>query len=80
MEEKLFIEYLAKQIVDDPAQVAVNVVEGERNTVLELTVGENDVGKIIGRRGRIAHAIRTLLSATATKTGRRVVLEIIDKK
>lgn len=76
--EKDLVEYIAKSLVDDPAGVAVNIIEGEKSTILELKVSENDIGKVIGKHGRIAKAIRTILSASATKTGKRVVLEILD--
>lgn len=75
---KDLVEYIAKSLVDDPSGVQVNEVEGEKSTILELKVAEGDVGKVIGKHGRIAKAIRTILSASATKTGKRVVLEILD--
>lgn len=78
MEEKELVEYLAKRLVDKPDAVSINVVEDEKGVVLELTVDPDDVGKVIGKRGRIAHALRTLLSASGIKTGRRVALDIID--
>lgn len=78
MEEKELIEYLAKKLVDDPAGVNVKMIEGEKSTILELKVSQEDIGKIIGKRGRIAHALRTILFASSMKSGRRVVLEIID--
>jgi uncharacterized protein len=76
--EKDLVEYIAKSLVDDPSGVVVNMIEGEKSTILELKVSESDIGKVIGKQGRIARAIRTLLSASATKTGKRVVLEILD--
>jgi len=76
--EKDLVEYIAKSLVDDPAGVVVNVVEGDRSTILELKVSDSDIGKVIGKQGRIARAMRTLLSASATKSGKRVVLEILD--
>ena len=78
MEEKELIEYLAKKLVDDPDGVNVNMIEGEKSMILELKVSQDDIGKIIGKRGRIAHALRTILFASSMKSGRRVVLEIID--
>ncbi len=78
MEEKELVEYLAKKLVDNPEDVNVSVVEGEKSTILELKVSQDDIGKIIGKRGRIAHALRTILLASSMKSGRRVVLEIID--
>ncbi len=76
--EKDLVEYIAKSLVDEPAEVVVNIIEGEKSTILELKVSPNDIGKVIGKQGRIAKAIRTILSASATKTGKRVVLEILD--
>jgi uncharacterized protein len=76
--EKDLVEYIAKTLVDDPSGVVVNVIEGEKSTILELKVSDNDIGKVIGKHGRIAKAVRTLLSAAATRSGKRVVLEILD--
>jgi predicted RNA-binding protein YlqC (UPF0109 family) len=76
--EKDLIEYIAKSLVDDPSQVSVNVVEGEKSTILELRVAEDDIGKVIGKHGRIAKAMRTVLMAAAAKTGKHTVLEILD--
>jgi len=76
--EKDLVEYIVKSLVDFPNDVAVNVVEGEQSTILELKVATEDIGKVIGKQGRIAKAIRTILSATATKGGKRAVLEILD--
>lgn len=76
--EKDLVEYIAKSLVDDPEGVAVNVIEGEKSTILELRVSADDIGKVIGKHGRIAKAVRTILSASATKTGKRIVLEILD--
>jgi predicted RNA-binding protein YlqC (UPF0109 family) len=76
--EKDLVEYIAKSLVDDPAQVTVSVVEGEKSTILELRVAEDDIGKVIGKHGRIAKAIRTVLQAATAKTGIHTVLEILD--
>lgn len=76
--EKELVTYIAKSLVDDPEGVNVNMVEGEKSTILELKVSDGDIGKVIGKHGRIAKAIRTILSASSTKTGKRVVLEILD--
>ncbi|MBN1243867.1 MAG: KH domain-containing protein [Spirochaetia bacterium] len=76
--ERDLVEYIAKSLVDDPSGVSVNVVEGEKSTILELRVAGDDIGKVIGKHGRIAKAVRTILSAAATKTQKRVVLEILD--
>ncbi|MBN2354349.1 MAG: KH domain-containing protein [Spirochaetales bacterium] len=76
--EKELVEYIAKSLVDDPSGVSVNVIEGEKSTILELKVSDNDIGKVIGKHGRIAKAMRTILSAAASKKEKRVVLEILD--
>ncbi len=76
--EKELVEFMVRSLVDKPEEVTVNVVEGEKSKVLELHVAEEDVGKVIGKQGRIAKAIRTILSASATKGGKRAVLEILD--
>jgi predicted RNA-binding protein YlqC (UPF0109 family) len=76
--EKDLVEYIVKSLVDQPDEVSVNVIEGEKSTILELKVASDDVGKVIGKQGRIAKAIRTILSASATKSGKRAVLEILD--
>jgi len=76
--EKDLIEYLAKSLVDDPSQVSVNIVEGEKSTILELRVAEGDIGKVIGKHGRIAKAIRTVLQAASARSGKHTVLEILD--
>ena len=76
--EKDLVEYIVKSLVDVPDEVSINVVEGEKSTILGLKVASEDVGKVIGKQGRIAKAIRTILSASATKGGKRAVLEILD--
>ena len=76
--EKELVSYIARALVDEPDGVEVNLIEGEKSTILELKVAEGDVGKVIGKHGRIAKAVRTILSAAATKTGKRIVLEILD--
>ncbi|MCQ2604623.1 MAG: KH domain-containing protein [Spirochaetia bacterium] len=76
--EKDLVEYIAKSLVDDPENVSVNIIEGEKSTILELRVSQDDIGKVIGKHGRIAKAVRTVLSAAASKSGKRVVLEILD--
>jgi uncharacterized protein len=76
--ERELVEYIAKALVDEPDAVEVNLIEGEKSTILELKVGPDDIGKVIGKHGRIAKALRTLLSAASTGTGKRVVLEILD--
>ena len=76
--QKDLIEFIAKALVDDPSAVSVNETEGEKGTVLELKVKEEDIGKVIGKQGRIAKAMRTILNATAGKTGKKYSLEILD--
>ena len=76
--EKDLIEYIAKSLVDDPSSVSVQEVEGDKSTIIELRVAQNDIGKVIGKYGRIAKALRTVLSASASKTGKRYSLEILD--
>lgn len=76
--EKDLIEYIAKSLVDDPSAVSVNVIEAEKSLILELRVAPEDIGKVIGKHGRIAKAIRTVLSASSVKSGKRAVLEILD--
>jgi hypothetical protein len=71
------VEYIAKALVDHPENVAVNQVEGEQSIILELKVDPEDMGKVIGKQGRIAKAIRTVVKAAAAKDGKRVVVEII---
>ncbi len=75
---KELVDYIAKALVDNPDQVKVNEVEAEQTSVLELSVAKEDLGKVIGKQGRTARAIRTLLSATSAKARKRVVLEILE--
>ncbi len=75
---KELVEYIAKALVDRPDQVQVTEIEGEQTSVIELKVAKEDLGKVIGKQGRTARAIRTLLSAASTKIGKRAVLEIIE--
>lgn len=75
---KEFIEFIAKYLVDQPDQVSVTEVEGEKTTVYELRVGDGDLGKVIGRKGQTAKSIRTLLTAASAKRGKRAVLEILE--
>jgi len=72
------IYYIAKALVDHPDQVAVNEVEGNQTSVLELKVAKEDLGKVIGKQGRTARAMRTILSAASAKIRKRTVLEIIE--
>lgn len=75
---KELIDYVARSLVDHPDDVVVTVLEGEKSTIFELKVHNDDIGKIIGKHGRIAKSIRTLLNAVASKTEKRFVLEILD--
>jgi len=75
---KLLIEEIAKSLVDNPEDVAVAEVDGERTTVFELRVATSDLGKVIGKQGKTARAMRTILSAAGTKLGKRCVLEILE--
>jgi uncharacterized protein len=75
---RLLVEEIAKTLVDDPDKVSVTPVEEADETVLELRVGPNDVGKVIGKQGRTARSIRTILSAASMKLKRRYSLEIIE--
>ena len=68
---------IAKSLVDDPSAVEVNEVEGEKSTIIELKVAQDDMGKVIGKQGRIAKAIRTVVKAAAIKSDKRVVVEIL---
>src|SRR4051812_48917566 len=72
------IEYMARMLVDLPDQVEVNEIEGENTTVIELKVAKEDLGKIIGKQGRTARAVRTVLNGASTKLRKRTVLEIIE--
>ena len=75
---KELIEYLAKALVDNPDEVQVSEVTGDQTSVLELKVAKDDLGKVIGKQGRSARAMRTILSAAATRMKKRTVLEIIE--
>ncbi len=75
---KELIEYMAKALVDVPEEVSVSEVEGEITSVIELKVAKTDLGKVIGKQGRTARAMRTILSAASTKMKKRVVLEILE--
>jgi uncharacterized protein len=75
---KELLEVLAKSVVDHPDDVQVSVVEGERSSILQLHVAPDDIGKVIGKQGRIAKAIRTIVRASAVKEGKKAIVEIID--
>lgn len=71
------VEIIAKALVDHPEEVVVNEVEGNQSIIVELKVAPDDMGKVIGKQGRIAKAIRTVVKAAATKENKRVIVEII---
>ena len=75
---KELIKFISEALVDKPDQVEVTEVEGERTSVLELKVAKEDLGKIIGKQGRTARALRTILAAASAKINKRVVLEIVE--
>ncbi|KPK71278.1 RNA-binding protein [candidate division TA06 bacterium SM1_40] len=75
---KELIEHIARSLVDHPEQVVVTEVVGEKTIVYELRVGPGDLGKVIGREGRTAKSIRTIVTAAAMKAGKRAVLEILE--
>ncbi len=75
---KDLIAYIAKALVDKPEEVVVTEIEGEQTTVIELKVAKEDIGKVIGKQGRTAQAMRTILSAASTKLNRRSVMEILE--
>lgn len=74
---KELVEFIARQLVDNPDEVEVTEVEGERSIILELRVAPEDMGKVIGKQGKIAKSIRTLTKAAAAKEGKRVAVEIL---
>lgn len=75
---KDLVEYIAKSLVDKPSDVSVRETQGERTTIIELRVAQEDLGKVIGKEGRTARAMRIILSAAGTKMGKRCVLEILE--
>jgi hypothetical protein len=75
---KALIELMARSLVDKPEEVVVAEVDGERTVIFELRVAPSDIGKVIGKQGNTARAMRTILSASGTKIGKRCVLEILD--
>ncbi len=78
MEMKELIEYIAKVLVDNPEEVSVTELEGQQTSVIELRVAKEDLGKVIGKQGRTARAMRTILGAASTKLKKRSVLEILE--
>ena len=77
---KELVAYLAKSLVNNPDEVEVSEIQGETAAILELRVAKEDLGRIIGKQGRTAKSIRTLLNAAASRTNRKVVLEIVEEK
>ncbi|NVL91536.1 MAG: KH domain-containing protein [Desulfobacterales bacterium] len=75
---KELIEYIAKVLVDNPEEVSVTELEGKQTSVIELRVAKEDLGKVIGKQGRTARAMRTILGAASTKIKKRSVLEILE--
>ena len=75
---KELIEQIAKSLVDKPEEVSVSEIDGEKTTVYELRVAPSDLGKVIGKQGKTARSIRTILTAAGTKIGKRCVLEILE--
>jgi uncharacterized protein len=78
MEMKDLIAYIAKALVDKPEEVVVTEIVGEQTSVIELKVAKEDLGKVIGKQGRTARSMRTILSAASTKINKRSVLEILE--
>jgi predicted RNA-binding protein YlqC (UPF0109 family) len=77
---KELVLYLAKSLVNHPEEVEVKEIQGETAAILELRVAKDDLGRIIGKQGRTAKSIRTLLNAVASRTNRKIVLEIVEEK
>jgi len=75
---KEFVEFVVKHLVDNPDEVVVSEIDGQRTVVLELRVSKGDMGKVIGKRGQTAKSLRTLLAAASAKAGKRAVLEILE--
>ncbi|NRA35271.1 MAG: KH domain-containing protein [Polyangiaceae bacterium] len=75
---KELIEAIAQALVDEPDNVEVQEIDGEHNSLIELRVAKNDIGKVIGKDGRTAQSMRTILTAASTKLGRRAHLDIVD--
>lgn len=77
MKEKELLEIMAKSLVDQPNAVSVTEIQGERSIILELKVAQEDLGKVIGKQGRIANALRTIVRSAAMKDNKRVIVEIL---
>jgi predicted RNA-binding protein YlqC (UPF0109 family) len=75
---KELIDFIARSLVDKPEEVVVRETEGEKTTIIELRVAQDDLGKVIGKQGRTARSMRTILNAAGTKLGKRCVLEILE--
>jgi predicted RNA-binding protein YlqC (UPF0109 family) len=75
---KDLIEFIVKALVDDPSEVSITEINGDKITLYELRVAKSDIGKVIGKRGRTASSIRTIINAVSTKQGKRAELEIIE--
>lgn len=75
---KELVEYIATSLVDNPERVRVEEIQGSSAVVIELRVAESDMGRVIGKRGRVVNAIRTLMEVVATRDGKRVTLEVVD--
>jgi len=75
---KDLLEYIIKAMVDNPEQVEISEIEGQHSTILELKVAKSDMGKVIGKKGRNAEAVRAILMAASGKTRRRITLEILE--
>jgi predicted RNA-binding protein YlqC (UPF0109 family) len=78
MELKDLVTYIVKALVDDQEKVEVKEIAGDKSIIYELRVGEGDLGKVIGKEGRTARAVRTIITAAAMKMGKRTVLEILE--
>ena len=78
MEPQSLLEFIVKALVDNPDDINIKTIEGEKTAIIELKVHNDDIGKVIGKEGRIAMAMRTLLSAVTSKEGKRIKLEILD--
>jgi len=75
---KELVEFIVRSLVDNPDAVKLEEVEGEKASIIELRVDQSDLGKVIGKQGRTAKAIRTILNASGVKSGKKVVLEILE--
>ena len=78
MQAENVLKYVVSFLVEKPEEVSIREVEGEKNSILELKVSETDIGKVIGRNGRIAKSLRTLVTAASAKEGKNFTLEIVD--